>query len=160
MLTVLRRLNEHLIWADTALLTAMAAAPDTPAEALREFAHILAADETWLARIESRAARTPLWPTLDLAAVSELAEATHSGFTACLEALTEPDLLRAVHYTNSSGISFDSQLRDILYQVFLHAQYHRGKVNLLLRQAGVKPQSLDYIGYIRGMSVATRNAAR
>jgi uncharacterized damage-inducible protein DinB len=158
MLTVLRRLNEHLIWADTALLTALADAPDTPAEALREFAHILAADETWLARIESRTARTPLWPTLDLAAVSELA--THSGFTACLESLTEPDLLRAVHYTNSSGISFDSQLRDILYQVFLHAQYHRGKVNLLLRQAGLKPQSLDYIGYIRGMSVDTRNASR
>jgi uncharacterized damage-inducible protein DinB len=36
----------------------------------------------------------------------------------------------------------------------LHGQYHRGKINVLLRQSGAEPVLVDYIGYVRGAAAA------
>ena len=47
-----------------------------------------------------------------------------------------------------------------LLHVPLHGQYHRGKINLLLRQAGRQPAPTDYITFVRGVSAATEEAAR
>jgi uncharacterized damage-inducible protein DinB len=37
----------------------------------------------------------------------------------------------------------------------LHGQYHRGKINLLLRQAGLAPAPVDFISFVRGVPAAT-----
>lgn len=36
----------------------------------------------------------------------------------------------------------------------MHGQYHRGKVNLLLRQADRTPAPTDYIAFVRGVPAA------
>ncbi|MCC7054920.1 MAG: DinB family protein [Gemmatimonadaceae bacterium] len=161
MLTELRRLREHLAWADDAMLDALASAPDWPAEAAREFAHVLGSDENWLARIEGRGPRCPIWPDSDQDYIRQLALDVRVGYARHLDTLIEADLLRVVTYTNTAGISFETPVRDILYQVFLHAHYHRGKVNLLLKQAGIAPAPVDYIAYARGFPTAvTKVGAR
>jgi uncharacterized damage-inducible protein DinB len=154
MLTELRHLRDHMAWADDALLDTLANAGTLPADAAREFAHVLGAEENWLARLEGRAPRTPIWPDVNLAALMQLALDVQVGFARHLDTLTEADLHRVVTYTNSAGILFETPVRDILHHVFLHAQYHRGKVNLLLRQAGLTPAPVDYIGFIRGFPAA------
>lgn len=154
MLTVLRRLNEHLVWADDRLLQTLSEIPAVSPELLLEFGHVLGADEIWLARITSRAPRAPVWPALALRELTALAELVHADFATYLDTLTEADLHRLVSYTNSAGVTFESQLRDILHHVFLHGQYHRGKVNLLLRQAGYTPSPVDFISFTRGFPAA------
>ena len=42
----------------------------------------------------------------------------------------------------------------------LHGQYHRGKVNLLLRQGGHAPAPVDYVAFVRGVPAATEVTAR
>lgn len=59
-----------------------------------------------------------------------------------------------VSHRNPGGDAFDTPVGEILTDVALHAQYHRGKVNLLLRQAGLTPIALNYIGFIRGEPAA------
>ena len=59
-----------------------------------------------------------------------------------------------VAYTTSAGKSFANTVKDILLHVAMHAQYHRGKINLLLRQAGLEPAPADYIAFIRGAPAA------
>jgi len=154
MLTELRHLRDHLAWADAALLEALSGATPLPAEAAREFAHVLGSEEAWLARMEHRAPRTPIWPDLSMSELQQLAQDVQLGYAQHLDALTEADVHRIVTYQNSAGISFETTVRDILHHVFLHAQYHRGKVNLLLRQAGSAPAAVDYIGFIRGFPAA------
>jgi uncharacterized damage-inducible protein DinB len=154
MLTELRHLRDHMAWADDALLDAMASATTLPVEAAREFAHVLGSEENWLARLESRAPRVPIWPEASLSDLMQLALDVQVGFARHLDTLIEADLHRIVSYTNSAGILFETSVRDILHHVFLHAQYHRGKINLLLRQAGLAPVPVDYIGYIRGFPAA------
>jgi uncharacterized damage-inducible protein DinB len=154
MLTELRRMRDHMAWADDELLEAIANAPVYPEDAAREFGHILGSDENWLARLEGRKPPVPIWPSLDMNALRERALAVQVGFERHLDALTEADLHRMVTYQNSAGISFETPVRDILYHVFLHAHYHRGKVNLLLRQAQAQPAPVDYIGFVRGFPAA------
>ena len=157
MLSELRRMRDHLAWADDALLDTIGEADEFPAVAAREFAHILGADAIWLARVEGHRSDVPIWPNLDNNGLRQLALDVQVGYARHLDTLTECDLHRMVTYQNSAGISFETPVRDILYHVFLHAHYHRGKVNLLLRQAGLTPAPVDYIGFIRGFpSAVTR----
>jgi uncharacterized damage-inducible protein DinB len=152
----LRRLWAHAEWADGLLLAALERQPNPPAEALREYAHILGAEETGLARLEGRAARVAVWPEVAPEAVGELARAVRAGYSAYLTSLAEAELDRGVAYVNSAGLAFTTPAVDILLQVMLHGQYHRGKINLLLRQAGLAPAPVDFISFVRGVPAAIR----
>jgi uncharacterized damage-inducible protein DinB len=158
MLTDFRRMREHLAWADDAMLDVMADAAVYPQAAAHELAHIFGADETWLARLEGRKPNAAIWPPSDLNTLRDLALNVQVGYARHLDTMIETDLLRLVSYQNSAGISFETPVRDILYHVFMHAHYHRGKVNLLLRQAGLTPAPVDFIGYVRGFPSAVTRA--
>jgi uncharacterized damage-inducible protein DinB len=152
------------LWADSRLLEALpvgnahAANPVDPAVlaiALREYGHVLGAEEIWLARLEGRTPRTAVWPDLSRAEVAELRSRTEAHYRSYLGTLAEGDLDAAVTYVNSAGQAFTNRVGEILFHVALHGQYHRGKVNLLLRQAGLAPAPTDYIAFVRGAPAAT-----
>ena len=151
----LQRLWSHAEWADAALLAALERQGGGPVAALREYAHVLGAEEVWLSRLEGRSPRAAVWPEPVLSGLPELARSIRAGYTAYLAILTEGDLGRGIAYVNSAGLAFTTPVEDILLQVALHGQYHRGKVNLLLRQAGVDPAPVDFIGFVRGVPAAT-----
>ena len=77
-----------------------------------------------------------------------------------LASLTPVALDTRVAYTNSAGQAFETPVGEILVHVALHGQYHRGKVNLLLRSAGFDPAPTDYIAWVRGAPAATRTRPR
>jgi uncharacterized damage-inducible protein DinB len=151
MLATLRKLWAHLAWADETLLRALEAGMPSP-DSVREYGHILGADEIWLARLEHRAPRISVWPSLTLDELRPMAVTVHEGYRAYFDTLNEEMLARVLAYTNTAGKSFENPVGDILLHVSLHAQYHRGKVNLLLRQAGLVPASTDYIVFIRSVA--------
>lgn len=155
MLAAIRRLWDHARWADERLLAAFLESEGEPPEAFGEFCHVLGATETWLARLERRAALLPVWPELTLDGAAAETGALHAGYAGLLGRLTEPGLAATVEYVNTAGQRFENTVSDILVHAALHAQYHRGKVNLLLRQAGRTPIPADYIAFVRGVPAAT-----
>jgi uncharacterized damage-inducible protein DinB len=154
MLPTLRKLWAHLEWADETLLRTLEVATPPP-EVVREYAHILGADEVWLARLTHRASRFPVWPSLTLAELRSRKETLHEGYRRYIDALKEESLAQVLAYTNTAGKSFENPVGDLLLHVSLHAQYHRGKINLLLRQAGLEPVSTDYIVFVRAVTPPT-----
>jgi uncharacterized damage-inducible protein DinB len=154
MLDSLKRVYAHMDWADRAVLDSFhVAAP--PPRALEIYAHILGAENVWLSRLR-QAARGSVWPTLDLAQCTVLAEENRQGYRSYLQTLDEVALTHDLPYTNSAGRSFRSRVDDLLLHVALHGSYHRGQVALLVRAAGNKPAPTDYIGFVRGAPAATR----
>ena len=151
----LRRLWAHAEWADGALLAALERQPGVPEEALREYAHVVGAEEVWLARLEGRPSRAAVWPDPDSPTVAELARAVRAGYASYLGTLSDRDLGGTVAYVNSPGLAFTTPIAEILLHVALHGQYHRGKVNLLLRRAGLDPAPVDFIAFVRGVPAAT-----
>ena len=159
MLTAITKLWAHLAWADGILLEALRGGP-CPDAAVREYAHILGCEETWLARMEQRPSRIPVWPEVPVERLGPLAGMVHDGYRSFLGGLDGAALERVVAYTNSAGLSFENSIQDILLHVALHGHYHRGKVNLLLRQAGQPPAPTDYIAYVRGVAAARTEPGR
>ena len=155
----IQRLWEHTFWADTTLLDALRSSGNAVPAAHREYAHIIGAEEVWLARVEQRPARAAVWPDTTLAEMTSLLKETQAGYRTLLGRLNDAELSRGVTYTNSAGQTFTNTVRDILLHVAMHGQYHRGKVNLLLRQAGQTPAATDYIAFVRGVPAATRPVA-
>lgn len=159
-LAQLRRLWDHAAWADAVVWAALEAVPaGPPAGVLREYAHVLGAEEVWLARLEQRPARTAVWPDLPLADLRDLAQSMREGYTRYLAGLANADLERGLQYTNTAGRHFTTPIGDILLHVMLHGQYHRGKVNLLLRTSDLAPAPVDYITFVRGVPAATTDSA-
>ena len=155
MLIELRRLLDHARWAETILFTAFHGREDIPEEALRELGHVIGASELWLSRLEHRESRSATWPNLPLADLQQLFGEVDRGYAAYLGRIEEADLARPVAYVNSAGQAFETSIRDVLLHVMLHAQYHRGKINLVLRQNGLQPAPTDYIAFVRGVPAAT-----
>jgi uncharacterized damage-inducible protein DinB len=153
----LNRLWRHAVWADAKLLESLRGSHDVPDEAVREYAHLLGAYEVWLSRLSSRPARTAVWPEASLDELAALLEETSRGYETYLASLDPSKLGETIAYVNSAGRSFETPVGDVLLHVFLHAQYHRGKINLLLRSAGASPAPADYIAFARGGAAATRD---
>jgi uncharacterized damage-inducible protein DinB len=154
MLGYLKKLVDHMAWADGAALTALSDAPGTDARGLVLYSHVLGAEATWLARIAGRPSDVAVWPTLAIDEAAALAARNAAELRALVEPLTPDDLAREIQYRNSAGREFRSTLEDILLHVALHGSYHRGQVALVVRGGGGEPIATDYIGFIRGAPAA------
>jgi len=143
------KLFRHLDWANREILKALRG-KERSGKALKLFAHVLLAERVWLTRLQGAdSSGLPIWAELDLAQCAELVEQNEERFRAFLAdpILSDPD--RVVAYANSQGTPFENSVGDILAHVTLHGQYHRGQINLLLRENGFEPVSLDYILFAR-----------
>ena len=154
-LGLIHRMCEHSAWADELMLGALAAVQPPPPLAWREYAHVLGAESVWLDRLQRRSQRYPVWPELPVAEATSLATALRTEYADYVRNLTEDALDVRVPYVNSAGQSFETPVADMLLQVFLHGQYHRGKINLMLRQGALPPTPTDYITWARGVPAAT-----
>jgi uncharacterized damage-inducible protein DinB len=126
-----------------------------PSQAVREAAHIVGSEENWLARIEARQPKVAIWPRVEVGGLGAMTKEVHAGCRRYLDRLQEPELNTHVTYTNSAGAEFTNTVGEMLWHVALHGQYHRGKINLLLRQASLEPAPVDYIAWVRGAPAAT-----
>jgi uncharacterized damage-inducible protein DinB len=154
MLGYIQKLIDHVKWADAALLDALRAAPGSDARALTLYAHVVAVEATWVARIVGRPADVAIWPSLGIDDVAKLAARSASELDSLLASLESDDLNRVIDYRNSAGTPFRSTIEDILLHVALHGAYHRGQVALVIRGGGGEPASTDYIAFTRGVPAA------
>ena len=150
---IIRKLWGHCQWADAEVFKAVSQCPDD-SEAWREYAHILGAEAVWLARLERRVSQVPVWPTLAVEDAEQLRAALITGYDTFIDALGVESLSEAITYKNSKGAEFTTPICDMLLQVLLHGQFHRGKINVLLRQTMDVAAPVDYIGFVWGVPAA------
>lgn len=144
------RLFEHVWWADGRILEALKATGGKPDKALKLFAHVLAAERVWLARLKGEDSSVlPIWPDLGLEECGAWIEENKAGYAAFLSGLKDEDLAGAVTYSNSSGTIFNTAIGDILTHVSMHGAYHRGQVSMTMRTEGYEPVNTDFITFVR-----------
>lgn len=149
MVTHFERMWEFEGWANRRALESIAQLSE-PAECLRLFGHILAAQRIWLTRLEGGdSSGVELFPAPALEECeAELAEIDRKG-QAYLAGVDEDALEREIVYANQTGKSFRNPPRDILTHLGMHSHYHRGQIAVLVRQAGATPAVTDFIAFCR-----------
>jgi len=155
-LPYLSRLVSHLAWADDRVLAALRSATNPDASCHELFAHLLAAEHVWLARLKGETPTHPVWPALSLEQSAALVQSNQRALAGYVDRLTAADLSRSIRYLNSAGQAFTSSVEDILLHVALHGAYHRGQIAWALRRGGSVPMATDYIAFVRGAPAATR----
>ena len=151
----LSRLFNHMEWADKRTLEALRSLREPPSQAIDLLAHMLAAEHVWLRRIQQRTPAYDIWPKLSIEECERLSRANHSDFKELLGDRDDVALGDTVTYSNSSGRTFDTELRDILLHITHHGMYHRGQVALLVRAAGGTPTATDFIAFVRDKQTVT-----
>jgi uncharacterized damage-inducible protein DinB len=152
-----RSLIAHLRWADECVWQSLAHVGDPPAKSIGLYAHIIGAEETWLARITGAPARLAVWPDWPLERVHGMAALVHRDLSVLAETIEPGGGSREVNYVNTAGQAFRSTVGDILRHVALHGSYHRGQIAMQLREAGLVSEPTDYIAFVRGAPAATRS---
>lgn len=149
-LLLLRSLFAHADWANARVFDSLQQGAEIDPHALEQYAHLLAAEHVWLARLEGRTSRVPIWPTLTLAECAALSAENTQGYARWLADARETLLAQDVSYRNSKGDAFTTPAVDILAHVAMHGAYHRGQISLMVRRSGGTPAPTDYVAFVRG----------
>ncbi|MDQ2769325.1 MAG: damage-inducible protein DinB [Bacteroidota bacterium] len=159
MTNTLAKLGAFNVWANETLLrrldSSVAAGHEIAPPVLRLFSHVINAQCIWIARIGGTASPVKVWQEHDLAGIHHWHEQSSVKLSELCAGTDEAELDRFIHYTNSQGDAYDSQVRDILTHAVTHATYHRAQVATRMREAGLEPVNSDFITYCRELAGQT-----
>jgi uncharacterized damage-inducible protein DinB len=118
-------------------------------EAVRLFSHLINCQHKWMARITQnpKAQEMDWWnPVYKL-------EELEQKWTDCIQlwldylgTKTEDELLREVTFIGFDGGPYAATPGDIALQLNYHSIHHRGQLQTIIRQQGLTPDFVDYIG--------------
>ncbi len=152
MKTHVARMLRAMSWADQQTLAALEACPDTPTDAVKLLAHMLAAEHVWLARLCATVSRpSPSGQQLDLTGCKRLADENAAGYAAFVAGLDDDGFSTPIRYRNTKGDEFVNSTIDILTQVVIHGAYHRGQIARALGSIGIPAFNTDFITFARSV---------
>lgn len=117
-------------------------------EPVRLFSHLINCQDKWMARIKQDPGSAemswwePLYPENKLEEEWNKSVQLWLGY---LDATTDEALHQEVEYPGDKG-RFAATPKDIALQVNYHSIHHRAQIQTMIRQQGLEPDFLDYIG--------------
>jgi uncharacterized damage-inducible protein DinB len=150
-------MKEHFIklykfndWANTKILELVLSNADFPQKALKYFEHILIAEKTWMVRIKGEEIPSnDFWYDISRNDLQSLLNENTANYLDLINNPPAGGYETKITYKNSKGIEYSTSVEDILIQISMHGSYHRGQINAVVRNAGLKPVPIDYITYTR-----------
>jgi uncharacterized damage-inducible protein DinB len=127
-------------------------------ECIRFFSHLINSMNKWLARIRHTPGYIEMdwWlPVYELDALEAKWDECLKAWLLFLESKTEEELFEEVEWknppataggTNKTGGDWAAVLKDIALQLNYHSIHHRAQIQYLIRQQGIEPDFVDYIG--------------
>ena len=107
--------------------------------------HTLNAQQIWNSRILGE----KTFEVWQINPFENLEEINHQNFLKSIEIVENSDVEQKIEYQNSRGNKFENTIFEMLFHAINHSTYHRGQINLLLKQNGIEPILTDYIFYKR-----------
>lgn len=130
------------------LLDKIRALPDN-AEAIRFFSHLINSQYKWMARIQQdpKSAEMSWWdPVYEPEQLEEEWMKSLELWTSYIAAHSEDELAREVFFTGFDGGRWAATPMDIALQLNYHSIHHRAQIQTMIRQQGLEPDFVDYIG--------------
>ena len=136
-------------WADRRWCDRLRDLPSLP-KATSLLSHLGATKQVWLGRLQGEdTSLLEIWPNDSLDEAVDRVTTAGAAMQEYVAAQSRVDLGRDARYQNSSGVTFDTPVRDILMHVLTHGHYHRGQIAQHVRAAGHDPVWTDYIAFSR-----------
>ncbi len=130
------------------LLARMAELPDGT-EAVKLFSHLINCQYKWMARIQHNPAAPQMswWEPVYEPGLLEMEwDKSLQPWLDYINANTDEQLATEVVFIGLDGSSWAATPQDIALQLNYHSIHHRAQIQTILRQQGIEPDFVDYIG--------------
>lgn len=117
-----------------------------PEKSIQLLNHLLNAHQIWNERILDTKNACDVWEIRPFHLLDEINE---TNYTQTLQILDKLTLDNVKHYKTSKGIDFSNSIRDIVFHIINHSNYHRAQIATDVKQNGIEPINTDYIFYKR-----------
>ncbi|MFI5163078.1 MAG: DinB family protein [Sphingobacteriales bacterium] len=132
------------------LMAKMIADAGRPEKPVQLMAHLLSAQQVWLARCKGEPlTNVVLWPDWKAGTFADIINNNGNGWITFLNNLESEDFDTLVIYKTTRGEEFDNKLSDILAHAINHGTHHRAQIGQYLKSDGTDLPFTDYIFYIR-----------
>jgi uncharacterized damage-inducible protein DinB len=108
--------------------------------------HIINAHNIWNSRILSIEPAFKVWEEHSM---DGWAGVNEDNYNHSLRILDTVELDKTLAYNSSKGEPFSNTVRDILFHVVNHSNYHRAQIATEFKGVGITPLTSDYIFYKR-----------
>jgi uncharacterized damage-inducible protein DinB len=119
------------------------------ANAIKLFSHLINSQYKWMARIlkDPKAPGMSWWdPLYEFDQLETEWEKSLKLWTDYIESKTEEELCVEVQFIGFDGTTWAATPKDIALQLNYHSIHHRAQIQTLIRQQGLEPDFVDYIG--------------
>jgi len=130
------------------MLKKMEQLPDKK-ECIRFFSHIINSQNKWMARIlrDSKSPEMSWWdPVYLYEQLEEEWNKSSQTWSNFLQGKTEEQIFEEVEFSGYDNGRWKAKLADIALQLNYHSIHHRAQMQMLIRQQGIEPDFIDYIG--------------
>ena len=118
-------------------------------DAVRYMSHLANSQYKWMARIiqDPGAPEMDWWePQYELDELETQWTKSLQPWISYLESKTDEDISREVSFIGFDGSMYAATPKDIMLQLNYHSIHHRAQVQTIIRQQGLQPDFIDYIG--------------
>jgi uncharacterized damage-inducible protein DinB len=118
-------------------------------DCIKFFSHLINSQNKWMARIlrDSKAHQMSWWdPVYPYEQLEEKWNESLATWINFLRSKTEQEIFEEVEFIGYDGEKWKARLVDIALQLNYHSIHHRAQMQMLIRQQGVEPDFIDYIG--------------
>ncbi len=118
-------------------------------ESVKFFSHLINSQDKWMARImHDPAAKKMSWwePLYDFEKLEDEWTKSLNTWIDYISSKTEEELSEAVKFVGFDDTVWEATQQDIALQLNYHSIHHRAQIQTLIRQQGIEPDYLDYIG--------------
>ena len=116
---------------------------------IRFFSHLINSQNKWLDRIIKYPAESKLdwWdPVYNLNVIETEWNKSLKAWIDFLEMKSDDELFTRTKFIGFDGGTWVAEIKDIALQLNYHSIHHRAQIQTLIRQQGIKPDFIDYIG--------------
>ena len=117
-------------------------------EAIKLFSHLITCQYRWMAGLmqEQRAKEMTWWePPYELNDLEIKWDESLNLWLDYLNEKAETELFEEVEFLDWSSGDFAAKPKDIALQLNYHSIHHRAQIQTIIRQQGLKPDSVEYI---------------
>jgi uncharacterized damage-inducible protein DinB len=116
---------------------------------IKFFSHLINSQNKWMARIlqDSDAIEMSWWdPVYSLEELEKKWDESLKTWINFLQNKTEEEIFEEVEFTGYDGGRWKTRLVDIALQLNYHSIHHRAQMQMKIREQGIEPDFIDYIG--------------
>ena len=122
---------------------------DSKQESIKLFSHLINCQYKWMARVVHQEGYEKMdwWkPVYDLEKLEEEWGKSLGIWLRYIEAHTDEELSEEISFTGFDNSQWAATPADIALQLNYHSIHHRAQIQTLIRQQGLEPDFVDYIG--------------